>query len=82
MDRLMFEKIQHEIIGQQIDELMRPKPYKPEPIPDVIVNVGDPLYHIRFGKGKVIEVDGEKCVVKFEHGEKRHLLSKFAGFKL
>jgi hypothetical protein len=75
------QKIQDEITGQEIDELMRPKPFKPEPIPDVIVNRGDTLDHTRFGKGKVIEVDGEKCVVLFDDGIKRHLITKFAGFK-
>lgn len=69
-------------IFSPIDELMRPKPYKVVPIPDIIVQIGDSLDHKRFGKGKVIEVDGEKCVVEFENGEKKHLLSKFAGFKL
>jgi hypothetical protein len=59
---------------------MQPKPFKVVPIPDVFVKIGDPLDHMRFGKGTVISVDGEKCVVRFEDGSEKHLISKFAGF--
>jgi hypothetical protein len=72
-----------EIEGLAIDELMRPKPFKAEPIPDITVKVGDPLDHKRFGKGIVKEVlDDGKCIVIFADGAEKHLLSKFAGFKL
>jgi hypothetical protein len=75
--------ISKEIGGLIIDELMRPKPYKSIPIPNINVKIGDPLNHKRFGKGVVKEViDEEKCVVLFQDGTEKHLLSKFAGFKL
>ena len=68
------------IIGIQIDELMKPKPYKPEYIPDVQVKIGDKLNHQRFGIGSVIAVDNDKCTVLFSDGSQKHLISKFAGF--
>ena len=75
--------VQAALLGTAIDELMRPKRYKAEPIPDITVKVGDPLDHTRFGKGVVKEVlDDGKCIVTFEDGTEKHLLSKFAGFKL
>jgi hypothetical protein len=78
-----IDPIQISLMGSAIDELMRPKPYKAEPIPDITVKVGDPLDHKRFGKGVVKEVlDDGKCIVVFADGQEKHLISKFSGFKL
>ena len=78
-----LDPIQEALLGPAIDELMRPKPLKIIPIPNITVKIGDPLNHQRFGKGIVKEVlDDDKCIVIFEDGTEKHLLSKFAGFKL
>jgi DNA helicase-2/ATP-dependent DNA helicase PcrA len=83
MKKTKINKEEYHQLDELIDKMAFPrKPFKAEPIPDVFVKIGDPLDHVRFGKGTVIEVDGEKCTVQFESGEKKNLLSKFAGFKL
>jgi hypothetical protein len=76
------DPIQYSIMGKAIDNIGELRPsFKTDPIPDVVVKSGDFLDHQRFGKGTVIGIDGDKCMVKFDDGIVRKLISKFAGFK-
>lgn len=50
------------------------------------VNIGTSVYHDRFGRGKVIELEGEpknqKATIEFERNGKKQLLLRFAKLKL
>lgn len=69
MKKTKIDPVQYRLMGEAIDKMFQPKPFKVEPIPDVIVHVGDPLDHVRFGKGKTIEVDGDECAETREESD-------------
>ncbi|MFB6318760.1 ATP-dependent helicase [Saccharicrinis sp. FJH54] len=54
--------------------------FKADPVDKI--RSGDMVEHIRFGKGTVVSLQGEKAVVDFETAGKKTLLLKFARLKI
>ncbi|NJX17220.1 ATP-dependent DNA helicase, partial [Tamlana crocina] len=56
------------------------------PGPAVKLDVGDEVEHLRFGKGKVLNIEGvgqdKKAEIHFENGGLKKLLLKFAKLKV
>ena len=80
---IRFRKPKNKIQLKKIKNNLSPSTYKSSYID---INKGDHIIHNRFGKGKVIETEGEgadkKAEVKFGSSGIKRILLKFAKYKL
>ena len=80
---IRFRKPKNKIQLKKIKNNLSPSTYKSSYID---INKGDHIIHNRFGKGKVIETEGEgadkKAEVKFGSSGVKRILLKFAKYKL
>ena len=80
---IRFRKPKNKIQLKKIKNNLYPSTYKSSYID---INKGDHIIHNRFGKGKVIETEGEgadkKAEVKFGSSGVKRILLKFAKYKL
>ena len=45
--------------------------------PVVAFSVGERVFHNKFGYGEVLEVEGEKLLVRFETSGPKHVIAQF-----
>ncbi|MDT0688509.1 3'-5' exonuclease [Salegentibacter sp. F188] len=79
----------HKPTEQQLQKLRKLRPAAPEPAKatkSVNLSEGNEVEHMRFGKGKVLKVEGvgqdQKAEIDFENGGIKNLLLRFAKLKL
>ncbi len=81
----------HKPTDEQLRKLRKLRPATTEPsatnsVPSVQLSAGDEVEHMRFGKGKVLGIEGagqdKKAEINFENGGIKKLLLKFAKLKV
>lgn len=81
----------HKPTDEQLRKLRKLKPAATEPsaansAPSVQLEIGDEVEHLRFGKGRVLGIEGagqdKKAEIEFEMGGIKKLLLKFAKLKV
>ncbi|MDT0675933.1 ATP-dependent helicase [Autumnicola musiva] len=79
----------HKPTEQQLRKLRKLKPASPEPVKatkSVNLSAGNEVEHMRFGKGKVLKIEGigqdQKAEIDFENGGIKKLLLRFAKLKV
>ena len=81
----------HKPTDEELQKLRRLRPVTAptasgSSVPSIKLNVGDEVEHLRFGKGKVLNIEGvgqdKKAEINFENGGLKKLLLKFAKLKL
>ncbi|MDT0642951.1 3'-5' exonuclease [Zunongwangia sp. F363] len=79
----------HKPTEQQLQKLRKLKPASAEPVKatkSVDLSAGNEVEHMRFGKGKVLKIEGvgqdQKAEIDFENGGLKKLLLRFAKLKV
>ena len=70
-----------ELSGVDMSRLTpKPTPHRPSvapPPPSKHLKVGERVFHLKFGYGRVTDVDGNKLVVDFEHSGEKKVIDSF-----